>query len=268
MTADNIVFATNSIRSSVTSLKKKLSNVKIAIEQLDAEMEKFEPKFDNLLTQTEIYKSKLERETGREVRRLERELALLRKGMVNEEPKFVVSTEETRIATTMAILNVILRFASDGAEDFRLMSEAFLFPAVFERVVRGSDEAYFLDEIPTCATLVIERGKSYVKWVRENCETHLTDPLAWEEYVEPVTNWWRNDALPLIYSSRDEQWDIDVPLSMQEMLIWRDNPGERPLHFPAVFDAYEIFKKNKDAVYESSGVRNFEVKMFSFPKSD
>jgi hypothetical protein len=48
------------------------------------------------------------------------------------------------------------------------------------------------------------------------------------------------------------------------MLLWRSSPADRPLHFSSIFDAYEIYKKNKDAVYESSGVRTFELKMFSF----
>jgi hypothetical protein len=264
MTADNLIFATNSIRSSVTSLKKKLSNLKISVEQLDVELEKLDNKFDNLVTQSEIYKNKLEREMGREVRRLERELSLLRKGLSNEKPKVAASGEELQIATTMSILEVVLRLVSEGAEDFRLISESFLFPSVIERVVRGDEEAYFLEEVPASAKLVVERGRQYVNWIRETCDTHLTDPLAWDEYSPQICDWWRNDALPLLYSSRDEQWDIDVPLSLQEMLLWRSSPADRPLHFSSVFDAYEIYKKNKDNVYESSGVRNFELKMFSF----
>ena len=264
MTADNLLYATNSIRSSVTSLKKKLSNLKVSVEHFDAELEKLDTKFDNLITQSEIYKNKLEREMGREVRRLERELSLLRKGLSNEKPKVAASGEELQIATTMSILEVVLRLVSEGAEDFRLISESFLFPSVIERVVRGDEEAYFLEEVPASAKLVVERGRQHVNWIRETCDTHLTDPLAWDEYSPQICDWWRNDALPLLYSSRDEQWDIDVPLSLQEMLLWRSSPADRPLHFSSVFDAYEIYKKNKDIVYESSGVRNFELKMFSF----
>lgn len=264
MTADNLLYATNSIRASVTSLKKKLSNLKVSVEHFDAELDKLDTKFDNLTTQSEIYKNKLEREMGREVRRLERELSLLKKGLSNEKPRASASGEELQIATTMSILEVILRSVSEGAEDFRLISESFLFPAIIERVVKGDEEAYFLEEVPTSAKLVVERGRQYVAWIRETCDTHLTDPLAWEEYSSQICDWWRNDALPLLYSSRDEQWDIDVPLSLQEMLLWRNSPADRPMHFSPVFDAYEIYKKNKDAIYESSGVRNFELKMFSF----
>jgi hypothetical protein len=264
MTADNLIYATNSLRSSVTSLKKKLSNLKVSIEQFDIELEKLDSKFDNLVTQAEIYKNKLEREMGREVRRLEKELSTLQKTLPKDSPKASASDEEIQIATTMSILEVVLRFVSEGAEDFRLMSESFLFPAVVERVVKGDEEAYFMDEVPASAKLVVDRGREYVNWIRKNCDTHLTDPLSWDEFSPKVCDWWRNDALPLLYSSRDEQWDIDVPLSLQEMLLWRNSPADRPLNFSALFDAYEIYKRNKDIVYDISGVRNFELKMFSF----
>jgi hypothetical protein len=47
------------------------------------------------------------------------------------------------------------------------------------------------------------------------------------------------------------------------MLTWQDNPGDRPIHFGPIFDAYEIYKKHKDEVYESSGVKDFDIKMFT-----
>lgn len=261
---DNIVFATDSMRSSVSSLKKKLSNLKISIEQFDAELEKIDTKFDKLLTQTDIYKAKLEREIGREVRRLSQELEKLRK----LDPSIVVTHEinpqELQIASTIAIFEGILRYICDGAEDFRLMSYAFLFPAVFEKVVKGADPAYFLEEVPVSAELVIERGKQYVEWIRTECDTHLIYPEVWDRFVTEVTAWWRNDALPLLYGSRDEQWDLDVPLSLAEMTMWRDDLAERPIHFSPIFDAYEIYKKHKDVVFEKNGLREFDLKMFSY----
>jgi hypothetical protein len=262
MTADNLVHATNSMRSSVSSLKKKLSNLKVQVEYFDAEIGKIEGKFDKVITQAEIYKAKLEREMGREVRRLERELALLRK----ENPELLTreqaSTQELKIASSVAIIESILRTICEGAADFRLISEAFLFPAVIERIMSATEEAYFLEEIPAAASLVIQRGREYVQWVRQEYDTHLTDPDAWDSAIECVTEWWRNDALPMIYGSRDDQWDIDVPLTLQEMLQWRDSPADHPLNYSAIFDAYEIYRKNRDAVYEITGLRQFELKQF------
>jgi hypothetical protein len=262
MAADNIVQATNSMRSSISSLKKKLSDIKIHVERFDADIEKIEGKFDNILTQAEVYKSKLEREMGREVRRLEHELALLRKstGFIAKEAQAPAS--ELAIASTVSIFESILRLICGTADDVRMASEAFLFPAVYERVVAGQEEAYFLTEVPQSAAIVVDRGREYVEWIRAEYDTHLTNPEVWEEAVPYIREWWANDALPLLYGARDEQWDIDMPLSLNEMLLWRDSPADRPVNFSSVYEAYELYRKNKDAVYESTGLREFELKQF------
>lgn len=263
---DTLAYQTNSMRSSVASLKKKLSNLKISVEVLDAELEKIDTKFDKLTTEAELYKQRLEREVGREVRRLERELAMLRKNVTPTDNLSAVPKETLRITSTIAIIESILREICQGAEDFKLISYSFLFPAIVERVVTGEEEAYFLDEVPATAQLIIDRGREYVAWTRQNCDIHLTDSEAWDTYSKEIANWWRNDALPLLYGSRDEQWDIDVPLSRMEMMLWRDNPGDRPMQFPRIFDAYEIYRNHKDAIYECSCLRDFELKQFSFQK--
>jgi hypothetical protein len=263
MAADNLFFATNSMRSSVSSLKKKLSNLKVQIEQFDAEIQKVEGKFDNIVTQAEIYKSKVEREMGREVRRLERELSLLAKESKTSS-EVCASEVDLKIASSIAVFEALLRHMCANADDFRLASQAFLFPSVYERLMKGEEEAYYIEEVPPSAHLVIKRGQEYIAWLRSEYETHLTDPQTWELSIDYVVEWWRNDALPLLYGARDEQWDIDVPLSLGEMIAWRDSPSERPMMYPSIFDAYEVYKKNKDAIYEASGLREFEFKHFSF----
>ena len=264
MPADNIVLATNSMRSSVSSLKRKLSNLRIQLEVFDTEIEKIETKFEKILSEAEIYKAKVEREMGREVRRLELEIKNLQSNSKIYKNPAEVAPEEIKIAQTICIFDSILRNMCQGADDFRTISEAFLFPAVYERVVKGTDDAYFLEEMPHTASLILQRGREYLNWVRSECDTHLTEPSAWEGYVGIITDWWRNDALPLIYGSRDEQWDIDAPLSLPEMMSWQNNPGDRPLNFSPIFDAYEIYRNHKDTVYESTGTKQFDVRAFSF----
>lgn len=263
MAVDYILTTTNSTKTSLTTLKKKLSNIRTSLDSFDVELSKLENKLENINTQAEIYKSKVEREMGREVRRLERELALLRK----ESPsgaKGETSETDLQVATTIGILDTILRCMCSDATDFRLASEAFLFPAVYERVMEGKQDAYYLDEIPTSAALVVSRGRQHISWIREEYDTHITDPDTWKEAIDYVVEWWRNDALPMIYGSRDEQWDIDLPLSLPEVLLWRDSPGDRPLNFPRIFDAYEIYRKHKDEIYGTTGIREFELKLFTF----
>lgn len=264
---DNLLTATNATRTSLTNLKKKLSKVRTQIDDLSADLEKVDTKFENILSQAEIYKAKLEREMGREVRRLEKELAILRSNASKLQTPEETSESDLKVAQTLGIFDSLLRNMCQGADDFRVASESFLFPAVYERLMAGTDDAYFLEEVPDSAILVIERGKEYIKWVRSKFDTHLTYPDTWQEAIGSVVEWWRNDALPLLYGSRDEQWDIDMPLSHQEMLIWRESPGDRPLNFPNIFDAYEIYRKNKEKVYESTGIREFDLKFFNFDAS-
>ena len=261
---DNLLTATNATRTSLSNLKKKLAKIRIQVDDLGADLEKIDTKFENVLTQAEIYKSKLEREMGREVRRLEKELALLRKSTEGVITPAEATESDLKVASTIGIFDTILRHMCADAEDLRIASEAFLFPAVYERVIDGAEEAYYLTEIPAAATLVIQRGKEHVKWMREEYDTHITDPETWTEAIDYIVEWWRNDALPLIYGARDEQWDIDIPLSLQEILMWRESPGDRPLNFPKVFDAYEIYRKHKDQIYGNTGLRDFELKLFTF----
>jgi len=263
MTANNMVWATNSLRSSVKSIKKKVNALKISVQALDAELEDIEMKFDNVITQSEIFKAKVEREMGREVRRLEKELENLRKTPNSPALEPNTSVEDLKVASTIAVIECLMRAICHNADDFRLLSYAFLFPAVIERVVKGNEEAYFLEEIPASADVIVRRGLEYIAWIRSECDTHLTDPQAWETFSPQISNWWRNDALPLLYGSRDENWDIDEPLSNLEMISWRDNIAERPLEFPSVFDAYDVYKRHKDEIYKSSGVQDFEMKTFS-----
>lgn len=265
---DNLLTSTNTTRTSLTNLKKKLSKLRIQVEEFGADLEKIDTKFENVLAQAEIYKSKLEREMGREVRRLERELAILSKSVKGNPLLPDANETDRKVASTVGIFDTILRHMCANADDFRLASEAFLFPAVYERVMDGGEDAYFLEEIPPSAVLVIGRGKEYINWVREEYDTHITDPETWPNAIDHIVEWWRNDALPMMYGARDEQWDIDVPLSLQEILLWKESPADRPLNFSKIFDAYEIYRKHKDETYGTSGLREFELKLFSFENEE
>lgn len=261
---DNLVYATDTLRNSITAIKKKLSNIKIVVEQFDVELERIDAKFDKFLVQAEIYKTRLDRELGREARKLEQEIVQLKKTITGNTETDNPQEQDARIASTIAVFESIVRFISEGSDDFRLASYSFLFPAVYEKVAKGDEEAYFLEEIPTSTLIVIKRGRDYLEWIRKECDTHLIEPESWEKYSQSICDWWRNDALPLIYGSRDEQWDIEVPMSLTEMLIWRDEPSERPIHFPKIFDVYEVYRVLKDRIYESTGLREFDLKMFSY----
>ena len=93
---DNLLTSTNAARTSLTNIKKKVSKFRISVEEVSADLEKMDTKFENILSQAEIYKAKLEREMGREVRRLEKELALLRSGIKNAAGSLPPNSNELR----------------------------------------------------------------------------------------------------------------------------------------------------------------------------
>jgi len=252
---DNIVLATNSMRSSVSKLRKRLSDLRIQIETFDSEIDKINAKFENILTQAEVYKAKLEREMGREVRRLNREIDQLKKqGLTTEEPK--TSPQELQVASTLLIFESLLKAIAPQEEDFILMSQAFLFPAVYERVVNMEDPAYFLSAVNTDTLRdIIDQGKSLLSSLREEFPSHLIDPETWPLAVEEVAVWWADTGLPQIYGATDPQWETDAPLSHVEIMLWKNSVGDRPSSFPSIYDAFEILRKNQETAYETLNLK-------------
>lgn len=262
---DNLLVETQRLKTATACIKRKLSALKVSLEELGLSVDEVDARLEKVVDSSEIYKAKLIRENGREIKRLEKEVEDLNKKLCEStgQPQGT-SLEVLKIASTMTVLESILLHICESAPDFQLMSYSFLFPAVVERVVRGDDGAYFIDEIPVSSSEVIRRGKEHLKWIRSECDTHVTDPESWDKYQGVVCDWWRNDALPMLYGSRDEQWDDDLPLSLVEMKSWQSDPSSRPIYFSGVFDAYEVYRKHKDEVYESCGARDFDLKHFSF----
>mgnify|MGYP006271526567 CR=1 FL=1 len=269
---DHLQEATSSVKVAISKLKKKHSNLKISVERFGAELDAIDLKLDSIATNADIYRVRVQRATSREVKRLQLEIERLQKELdknTNRLPsRAQASEEEMNIAKSICIFECLMRHLSKGADDFRLISEAFLFPAVYERIVDARDDAYFLDYVPHNFSHIIARGKEFITALREVCTTYLTYPDAWSAYVVEVADWWRNEALPLLYGSRADDWDIDEPYSLAEMTIWKESPGDRPTSFPKIFDGFEIYGKNQDAAFEETGVRIFEVKTFTYSQSN
>jgi len=212
------------------------------------------------------YKSSLEREATRKERMLEREIKSLREELAmvaTQSPTPVADSQDVAKATTLAIFDSILFAISnwstngDIAPDFEVASQASLFPMVYERVMKGDEEAYLLSSVPPSAYEVVRRGREYVKHFRESCDYSLLEPGVWYEKSKLIHEWWVQDALPLLYGERDEQWEIDSPFTLEEMLNWRDNPANRPISFPSIFDGMELVEKHRDQIRDQSGLPEF-----------
>ena len=51
---DNLLTSTNAARTSLSNIKKKVSKLRIAVEDVSADLEKMETKFENILSQADI----------------------------------------------------------------------------------------------------------------------------------------------------------------------------------------------------------------------
>jgi hypothetical protein len=238
-----LLSAKKHFRATITSLKIKVSN-------LNCELEKIDQKFEDLMDEVERYKNTFAAE---KVKNVSREIQL-----IEETPQ-----EDLEIGATIGIFDIIIRAMSKDSDDFRLACESILFPSVFERVV-CKEQSYVFKAVPDAAHIVIQQGKDTLDWLREEFETHLTDPTAWPIASDLIADWWLKTALPLLYGSRDKRWDEDKPLSYCEMETWRDSPLERITRFPSISAAYRCYMVNKDEIHENLGLAEFEIKTFSF----
>ena len=107
------------------------------------------------------------------------------------------------------------------------------------------------------AYVVVQRGREFVKWIRSECDTAITSEETWNKYAPEVVNWWKNDALPLIYGEADDNWQMDVPYTLDQMLVWKNNPADRILEFPEVFDAMDLLRKTRSEIIPGTQIPAF-----------
>lgn len=201
------------------------------------------------------------REDARMIRALEKKVAQLEE---LAKTRVVVEAKQEGIekAQTIAIFDSIIFAISnwstegDTAPDFELACQSIIFPIIYERVMSG-DEDYIVEKVPASAMEVVKRGREYVKHIREVCASSLVDPEAWNTHAYSIQQWWIRDALPLIYGGRSDDWDEDTPLSLVEVLEWRDQPASRALHFPLIFDGMELVNKHRDQIRDITGLPDF-----------
>ena len=165
-------------------------------------------------------------------------------------------------ASTICVFDSLIfsieNWSSDGqvASDVSLCTQSILFPLVYEPVMRG-DSDYYLESFPAVSLEIVRRGREFVKWLRETSPTSLADQDTWEAYSETVQDWWVNDALPLIYGARSDDWLISSSYDFDTMIKWRDMPASRILDFPLIHDGMELVAKQMDNIRQPLGLPNF-----------
>ena len=200
-----------------------------------------------------------EREVEKEAKHLRAEVAELKNRLEKYEAgRKIAEIDKIPVAqaTTLAIYDSIIfaisNWSTDGqsAGDVELACQATLFPCIYQKVMEGVED-YFFDQVPSSALLVVQRGREYVRHLRQTEDRFITEPDKWEENARMIHEWWINDGLPLLYGARDDDWELISPKTLEEMIVWRDQPASRALDFPLIWDGMELIKKYSEEIRES-----------------
>lgn len=263
--------STHDIREKLATLRSQFN---LSLDRLEAEIVEHESRFSGAwerrigalekdLRELEKRKNTAAVRADKQIKALEARNAKLIQQIgsgpsVDTMPSAILEKART-IAIFDTVLNGITMWSKDGdlANDFEMASQAILFPMVYERVMRADDPAYLLEDIPLSATVVVQHGREMVQWIRSECESAITEPTAWEVYCPQITDWWKNEALPLIYGERDDTWDTDIPYTLDQMFVWKNNPADRMIEFPEVFDAMDLLRKTRSEVVPGTQIPAF-----------
>lgn len=198
------------------------------------------------------------RELRSEVKELNRKLK--ERPLVSKGPD--PSVTEIKRASTICVFDSLLfaieNWSTDSqvASDISLCSQSILFPLVYEPVMRG-DSDYYLESFPIVSLEVVRRGREFVKWFRETSHSSLADKDTWDAYSDIIREWWINDALPLIYGARSDDWELSSAYDFDQMSKWKDMPASRILDFPLIHDGMELVAKQMDNIRQPLGLQNF-----------
>lgn len=231
------------------------------VRKIEEASEKIDEMYERVNVALNTFKYRIERSASADLKRAQRRIRELEAQLESGGARESSQGDLTAIAKgrSLAIFDSILfnisnwSTAGDTAPDFELASQAVLFPIVYEQIMDGPD-GYLLDRVPPCAMEVIRRGREWIRHFRAANAKSLMDPEVWEASLPEIAGWWLNDALPMIYDQRVDEWDDYEPFSQQEMIAWRDFPANRALGFPLIFDGMELMSKYREEIRETSGI--------------
>lgn len=218
---------------------------------------------DKISVSADRYREACEKETKKIEYKLRKEIKEAKESQENSSGVATsIDKVALRKAKTLAIFDSIIFAISNwstdnqSAPDVELALQSVLFPTVYERVMKGNAD-YIVENVPPASLEIVKRGRESIRWLRGVTDSSLIDPATWEEHAEIIQQWLMRDALPLIYGARDPEWDDDRPLSLTEVVEWRDMPASRALHFPLIFDGMDLVEKYRDEIREFTGLPEF-----------
>jgi hypothetical protein len=262
---DFLNYKLTQLRNEIPTLKKKLGYVENHLNSLDVELDTFVTKIENLQSGIDNYHLATHRKYEAQIKRLNTQIANLEKKLakqgapVSPSVSPVILEKAKTIAIFDTILNAITSWsqAGDLASDVEAASQSVLFPSVYDRVMSGEDPAYLLTDFPDTAEIVVQQGRQYVQWIRSECDIAITDPDAWKVYAPEVQKWWLTNGLTLLYGEADPEWETDIPYDLDQVMTWRNNPADRMIAFPRIYDAMESYSKNRDEVNAQTSILKF-----------
>jgi hypothetical protein len=272
---DNLVVSIGNARQTVLGFKRKLANARLVLDQTMLELDKLDTRLEEISAEADNYKLQVQKIASREIReikqekkseihRMTMELNRLRKQDLNAGGNSVIEIPESHksTASTVLILDTVMRHMCDGADDFRRMCEAVIYPSIYAKLIFNDEsDALYLHSMPDTAEEVIQNGRELLALMRSEYSGHLTDEEAWTTYQDSlVVPWLKSEALPLLYDNSPEDWEATVPLSRAEILNFERNSADRMLIYPEVYDALQMSGAYMDVVLASSGVLPFERK--------
>ena len=239
------------------ALRNAYETVQRCLDYAEEAYENFEKEVEPAALRDEARWEQYCKKQEAELERLKAELAAY-KAKQPEPADMIAVNKACTISIFDSIIFAISNWSTDGqtAPDIELACQSILFPLVYRPVMQGNTD-YNITKVPVAALEVVRRGRHYVQSLRQSRDILITNPDVWKEEAKALQTWWVNDALPLLYGARDEDWDVKKSMPLDKMIKWRDMPASRVLEFPLIWDGMELVKKHAEEIRELSELPKF-----------
>lgn len=294
--SDSLLQAINSFQSSRTRVKEKMISIRSCLDKLSIEMEKSDSCYERMLHEVKDYKRKVNKGYEKRIKELEDEVEALNIKVAGFNNLFLKSDDDSReifqklndpnnwyiegddgellfvsdstqlkIASTVSILDVLVREVANGpngrCEGFERISFSILYPAIYSKLGQSSWDNLYLNKVPDSVDDIIKLGKEFHVAIDQEIPGHLTYRSNWEANCHKITNWWVKDMIPLIYDGVDLDLSDVEPYTFDQMKSWSESREDRGLEFGEVNDVIEISNKFLFEVISKNGLKELSSKI-------
>jgi hypothetical protein len=202
------------------------------------DLEKRVTALDGMMDST---RDQLEREANKENKELRREIAELKRLVSLKE---AIDHHGIAIGSTVAVFEFLFGHISSGSDPIKRMLNSATYESIIPSIMDG-DESLILDRLPTDYVSLISEGKDMLVMIMEDAESSLVSEEMWNKYAPVVQNWVHETLIPMGFGFKLEEPKM---MSYENMLLWVNCPADRNSFFPELFDALELYRKNKATI--------------------